>query len=170
LLYVGCHVVDFVLWLTGSKPVSVYAEMRRRSDTGTDELSAIQLRLANGVAAQLLVSQTQPAFGYDVRVYGTSGDVSLRGRNLFQPELEAFSTATQAFRNPVTIRPVLRGDAISTMLLPELDEFAQSILETRSPAITAADGLLVLQVLDAVVESARVGRQVAILETELVGN
>jgi predicted dehydrogenase len=169
LLYVGCHVVDFVLWLTGARPMSVYAEMRRRSDTGTDELSAIQLQLANGVIAQLLVSQTQPAFGYDVRVYGTSGDVSLRSRNLFQPELEAFSTATQAFRNPVTIRPVLRGDAISTMLLPELDEFAQSIFEARPPAITAADGLLVLQVLDAVVESARVGRSVAILETELVG-
>src|SRR5262249_44072706 len=39
--------------------------------------------------------------------YGTSGDVSLRGRNVFQPELEAFSTARQGFRDPVTIRPVL---------------------------------------------------------------
>ena len=75
LLYVGCHAVDFVLWFTGADPLTVYADIRRRADTGTDELSAIQLRLANGVVAQVLVSQTQPAFGYDLRVHGTSGDV-----------------------------------------------------------------------------------------------
>lgn len=63
LLYVGCHVLDFVLWFSGADPVSVYADIRRRGDTGADELSAIQLRLATGVVAQVLVSQTQPMFG-----------------------------------------------------------------------------------------------------------
>ncbi len=162
LLFVGCHLVDFVLWFTGADPVSVYADVRRRADTGTDELSAIQLRLATGVVAQLLVSQTQPMFGYDLQMYGTSGDIGLRGRNLFQAELEVFGTATATFRDPAIIRPVLRGDAITTMLVPELDEFAHSILESRPPAITAADGRRVLQVLDAVVESARLGQPVAI--------
>jgi predicted dehydrogenase len=170
LLYVGCHLVDFVLWFSGAAPVSVYADIRRRADTGTDELSAIQLQLASGVVAQLLVSQTQPTFSYDLRVYGTSGDVSLRGRNLFQAELEVFSTATEAFRDPATIRPVLRGDAISTMLVPELDEFAHSIFESRPPGVTAADGRRVLQVLDAVVESARVGQPVAIKLADFGGN
>jgi predicted dehydrogenase len=162
LLYVGCHIVDFALWFTGAEPASVYAEIRRRADTGTDELSAIQLQLTNGAVAQLLVSQMQPAFGYDLRIYGTSGDIGLRGRNLFQAELEVFSTVTPAFRDPAIVRPILRGDAISTMLVPELEEFARAIFESRPPAITAADGRRVLQVLDAVAESARVGAPVGI--------
>ena len=170
LLYVGCHVVDFVLWFTGAEPVSVFADVRRRADTGTDELTAIQLRLANGVVAHVLVSQTQPTFSYDLRVHGTSGDVGLRGRNLFQAELDVFSTATGTFREPAIIRPVLRGDAITTMLVPELDEFARSIFESRLPAITAADGRRVLQVLDAVVESARLGQPVAIQVADLVAS
>ena len=52
LLYVGCHVVDFVLWFTGAEPVSVFAMFAVAQSTGTDELTAIQLRLANGVVAQ----------------------------------------------------------------------------------------------------------------------
>jgi predicted dehydrogenase len=120
------------------------------------------MQLSNGVVAQMLVSQTQAAFSYDLRLQGTRGDVGLRGRNLFQAELELFSTASDACREPATIRPILRGDAVTTMLVPELDEFAHSILESRPPAITPADGRRVLQLLDAVVESARVARPVTI--------
>jgi predicted dehydrogenase len=167
LLYVGCHVVDFVFWFTGDAPLSVYAEVRRRADTGTDELSGIQIKLANGGLAQLLVSQTRPAFAYQMHVYGGTGDIGLRGRNLFQAELEVFSSSTPEYREPTTIRPVLRGDAITTMLVPELEEFAQSIAERRAPAITTEDGRRVLQVLDAVGESARRGEPVAIQEVEL---
>jgi predicted dehydrogenase len=157
LLYVGCHLVDFVLWFTGAEPVSVHAYLRSRADTGTEDVSAIQLKLTNGVIAQMLVSQTQPAFGYDLHLHGSQGDISLRGRNLFQAELEVSSVASDAFREPAIIRPVLRGDAITTMLVPELDEFAQSIREGRAPSVTPADGRRVLQVLDAAVKSARLG-------------
>jgi predicted dehydrogenase len=168
LLYVGCHVVDFALWFAGAGPVSLYADVRRRQDTGTEELAAIQLRLTDAVSAQFIVSQTQPAFGYEVQVSGSSGAVSLRGRNLFQPELEVFSTATGTFREPATIHPVLRGDAITTMLVPELAEFTGSVLERRPPSVTAADGRRVLQVLDAVIESERTGQPVSILQSEVV--
>jgi hypothetical protein len=57
---------------------------------------------------------------------------------------------------------VLRGDAITTMLVPELDEFGHAILDSRPPAITPTDGRRVLQVLDAAVESARVARPVTL--------
>jgi len=29
LLYVGCHMVDFILWFTGAEPESVHAQIRR---------------------------------------------------------------------------------------------------------------------------------------------
>ena len=55
LLYVGCHMVDFLLWFTDDEPVSVYANVRRRADSGTDQVSAIQIKLAKGALAHLLV-------------------------------------------------------------------------------------------------------------------
>jgi predicted dehydrogenase len=168
LLYVGCHLVDFVLWFTGAEPASVYAHIRHRTDTGTDDLSAIHIQLANSVIAQIVVSQTQPTFGYDLRLHGTQGDISLQGRNLHQAELEVFSTATEAYREPTIVRPVLRADAISAMLVPELDEFAHSIFESRPPAICPADGRRVLQVLDAAVESARLARPVTMPSPETI--
>jgi len=154
--------IDFVLWFTADEPVRVYADIRRRADTGTDEVSAIQLTLARGTRAQVLATQTAPAFGYEVHVYGRSGDVALRGRNLFQAELEVFSRSTPGFGDPATIRPVLRGDAITTMLIPELEEFAGSIFENRPPAVGAADGRRVLKVMDAAIESARSGQSIDI--------
>jgi predicted dehydrogenase len=170
LLYVGCHMVDFVLWFADDEAVSVYADVRRRVDTGTDDVSAIQVKLAKGATAQLLVTQTAPAFGYELRIYGRSGDIGLRGRNLFQAELDIFSSSSPAFREPATIRPLLRGDAISSMLVPELEEFARSIAEGRSPAVTATDGRRVLKVLDAAIESARVGKPVEIAQAEPIAH
>jgi myo-inositol 2-dehydrogenase/D-chiro-inositol 1-dehydrogenase len=169
LLYVGCHLVDFLFWFTGDEAVKVSADVRRRADTATDDLSAIQVTLARGGLAQLLVTQTAAAFGYEMHVHGRAGDIGLRARSLFQGEVEVFSSSTPAFREPATIHPVLRGDAITTMLVPELEEFARSIAENRPPAVTAADGRRVLKILDAAVESARTGQAVEVAQPEPVG-
>jgi predicted dehydrogenase len=48
------------------------------------------------------------------------------------------------------------------MLVPELEEFALAIGEERAPAITAADGRRVLQVLDGVVAADRQGKPVTV--------
>ena len=35
LLYVGCHLIDLVLWLTGAEVTDVFADVRWRSDQWT---------------------------------------------------------------------------------------------------------------------------------------
>ena len=61
------------------------------------------------------------------------------------------------YREPTLIRPAVRRDNISMMLVPELDEFARSVSDCRPPAVTASAGRRVLSVLDAIVESGRSG-------------
>ena len=92
--------IDFILWFTEEEPQSVFADVRRQSHTGTDQLSGLQIRLANGALAQLMVTQNAPAFLYETHVFGSAGDVGLRIRNLFQPELEVFSSTTSEFGDP----------------------------------------------------------------------
>lgn len=160
LLYVGCHLIDLILWFLAEDPVAVHAAGSRRADTGADETSAFQLWFANGGLAQCLVTQTAPTLFYELDILGRAGKVSLRGRNFLQFEIEVSSSNIAAYREPTIIRPTVRRDNISMMFVPELEEFARSIKERRPPAITAADGRRVLAVLDAVVESARSGRTV----------
>lgn len=158
LLDVGCHLIDLILWFLADEPVGVYADVRRRADTGADESSAIQLRFSRGALAQCLVTQATSAFSYGIDLHGRTGKVALRGRNLLQFEIEVSSTSVATYREPTTIRPTVRRDKISTMLVPELEEFARSVRERRPPAVTASDGRRVLGVLDAIVESGRSGR------------
>lgn len=160
LLYVGCHLVDLIIWFFADEPVGVYADLRRRGDTGADETSAIQMRFAKGGFAQCLVTQAAPSLFYELDIHGRNGSIALRGRNFLQFEIEVASSSVSTYREPTTIRPAVRRDNIAMMLVPELEEFASSVRERRPPAITAADGRRVLSVLDAIVESGRSGRTV----------
>jgi UDP-N-acetyl-2-amino-2-deoxyglucuronate dehydrogenase len=162
LLYVGCHLIDFLFWFTGDEPVSVLADVRRRADTGADETSAIQIAMAKGGLAQFVVTQAAPSFFYDLHIYGRSGAIALHGRNFVQFEVEVFSSALDTYQEPTVFRPMVRRDNVSMMLVPELEEFARSIKERRPPAITASDGRRVLRVLDAVVVSGHSGRRITL--------
>jgi predicted dehydrogenase len=160
LLYVGCHFVDLALWLLDDSPTSVYANMRRRSDTGADDITACQIHFARGATAQFYVSQAASTFFYDLVVHGRAGRVALRGRNFLQFDIDVVSSAVAAYREPTTIHPTARVDNITMMLMPELAEFASAIRERRAPSITAADGRRVLAVLDAIVESGQARRAI----------
>jgi predicted dehydrogenase len=162
LLYVGCHLVDVLLWFMQEEPAGVTAQVHRRTDTGTDDSSAIQLEFSGGRLAQLFVTQAASAFFYELHVYGRSGTIALRGRNFLQFEIEVQSNALDKYREPTVIRPLVQRDNIAMMLVPELEEFARSVDEGRPPAITASDGRRVLRVLDAVVDSARAGERIAL--------
>jgi predicted dehydrogenase len=162
LLYVGCHLIDILLWFMQAEPASVTAQVNRSADTGADESSAIQIGFNGGQLAQVFVTQAAAAFFYDLHVYGRSGTIALRGRNFLQFEVEVQSNTVARYREPTVIRPLVRRDNISMMLVPELEEFARSVEEGRPPAITASDGRRVLRVLDAVIDSARGGERVAL--------
>jgi len=119
------------------------------------DLSRVRCSMTNGVLAQFMVPQAAPAFFYDLQVYGRSGAIALRGRNFLQFDVEVISSVLPAFQEPTVVRPSMRRDNISMMLVPELEEFARSITERRPPGINASDGRRVCAVLDAVVESGR---------------
>jgi predicted dehydrogenase len=155
LLFVGCHLIDLALWFTGDEPASVSASVHYRPDTGADDTSAIQLEFKNGRVAQFYITQSAAVFFYDLQVIGNSGSIALRGRNFVQFEIEVQSTVLAAYRDPTVIRPLVQRDHITTMLVPELAEFADAIEQRRTPGITASDGRRVLRVLDAVVVSGR---------------
>ena len=155
MLFLGCHLTDQVLWLVGSPVQRVYAEMTLRSDTGSDETTACTLRFANGVPAELLVSQRVGAYLDYVEVLGSAGRIRAEWPTMM---LHVHSMALPAYNSPTSIR--LLDESHKPMYVAELREFVAAIREGRDPAITGEDGLRVLAVIDAVFESARTGRVV----------
>lgn len=162
LQYVGCHLIDLALWLLGDDPVEVFAHVHRRADTGADNMTALQVRFAKGALAQFLVTQAASTFFYKLGIHGSAGMLELRGRNFLQFEVEVSSTVLPAYAEPTVIRPSVQRDNITMMLVPELEAFADAIYERCQPAITVADGQQVLRILDAVAESGRVGKPIAL--------
>ena len=82
---------------------------------------------------------------------------------MIQPfELEVSSKVLPAYAEPTIIRPAVRGDNITMMLVPELQAFATAVYEQCQPAITVADGRQVLRILDAVRESGRAGKPITL--------
>jgi phthalate 4,5-cis-dihydrodiol dehydrogenase len=150
LLYLGSHLVDMLLWFADESPVEIASHIRRLG-TGVDETAAFQMAFASGAMAQCLLTQDASMFFYDVGIYGQDGHVKLRGWDWSHFEIEVISNAVGAYAHPTVVRPRHEEDHITTMLAPELEEFAVAVRESRPPAITAADGRRVLRVLDAVV-------------------
>jgi UDP-N-acetyl-2-amino-2-deoxyglucuronate dehydrogenase len=162
LLFLGSHLVDMILWFAGDDPVEISGSIRRRADTGADDTSAFQIHFARGAIAQCLVTQAASTLFFAVDVVGNAGRVTLRGWSWLQFEIEVSSTVNSAYAQPTVIRPNIDGDHVTMMLVPELAEFVCAIGENRAPAITAADGRRVLQVLDAVVAADRRGSSIKI--------
>jgi len=75
-------------------------------------------------------------------------------------QLTVHSDVLSAYSSPTVIRHA--GDPFDRMYVDELSEFVGSIREGRAPAISAEDGVRVLEILDAVVESGRSGIPIAI--------
>lgn len=163
LLYLGSHLVDEVLWFVQDDPVQVYAHVRHRDGGETDETAAFQLRFAGGTVAQCLVTEATEGWFDFVNIYGRRGRISLASSNWLRYEILVSTTGMAAYDQPTAICPLLSGDPIMMMLVPEVEEFAAAIQENRQPAVTATDGRLVLKVLDAVFESGRTGRPAEIV-------
>jgi len=164
MLYVGCHLIDLALWFMGEEPTHVWATVHDRPDTGVDESTALTLEFTGRRLAQFLVTQTAPAFFYDIRIVGRTGIIGLRGRNFVQFDIDVQSETHPAYSDPTIIRPAMQRDHITMMLVPELAEFAAAIAENRAPAITATDGRKVLRVIDSAKQSSRTQQPVALAQ------
>ncbi len=155
LLYLGSHLVDAILGILQDEPREVYADIRYRADTGTDETATFQIRFARGTVAQCLVTQAVEEWFDYVNIYGRDGRINLTTSYWLQYTISVSSRVLEAYTQPTSICPRLTDDPIMMMLVPEVEEFGRAILEDRQPMVTIADGRRVLAILDAVLESAQ---------------
>ena len=156
LLFLGSHLVDQIIWLLGEAPVEIYASVTYRQDTGSDETSAFQMRFPGGAVAQCIVSQAVGSYFDFVEFMGRNGRVrSDWPLNTIQIASPGLATYGGGLSDTAQIR--VTSDPRMPMYVAEIREFVDAGRSGRDPSISGEEGLTVLRVLDAVVESANSG-------------
>ena len=156
----GCHVVDRLRWWFDSECESVFAsDFRFRADPQVETAGMMQLRFVSGGVAQFWWSQCTPPPGFGdlvchAEVIGTEGIIDCqtysRLRIARQPagEWELVYDQTQF------------PDARDRTFQAQAQEFVDSILESRPPEITGADGRAVVEITEAAYQSSDTGTSV----------
>ena len=147
LSFLGSHLTDQVLWMTGDDAEAVSGSVRW-NDGGTDETSAYTVRLKQGAVATFTVSQAS-GVGYDfVDLFGTKGRV----RGDWKGDVVTVeSRVIPEYAHPTVLR--IPGDNLAEMCYREMAAFVEAATSGAPAPIPVSDGLRVLQVLDAVVAS-----------------
>ena len=144
LLYSGAHSIDWLRWLVGSDVVAVFGSVTEARENGGErqqprEAFASILRFANGCIAALVANQ--PAYNVsprtrDTELYGTRGRIRLRlGEGL------DVTTNEGAYEIRIT-----RDDPF----VAQARHFIDAIAQERPPPVSGADGIKVLEIVEAI--------------------
>ena len=178
LIDLGVHVIDLVRFLSGSpKPVSVFGatysnlgpnraqgleqgwhlkDAGGRFEYNVEDMATALIRFDSG-----LTLSVEASFNLNVKedrgnieLFGTKGGASL------SPELEMYTDIAGKF---VNVYPAFSTElSFDGLFEREIKGFVDAARGDAPCVATAEDGVVLMQILDAVYESARTGHEVAI--------
>ncbi|MBS0262012.1 MAG: Gfo/Idh/MocA family oxidoreductase [Planctomycetes bacterium] len=164
-LGMATHNTDFLRWITGGNATKVFAEVHTYCDLPIPAMSVMaQIVFDNGSMGQLWVSSELPSPGVpssEVRfqIVGRDGTLDLENFEFLDQgkgeHWERISTPEQlddisAHRSPIRLFPHVGV----------VQDFVDSILEQRPPAVTGLDGRAAVEICEACLISARTGQAV----------
>lgn len=153
----GIHVVDLLRFLLAQEVTEVAAiSDGQRQSQPLEQLLAMALRFADGVIGTVCCGRRLPDSRNDFDIYGSTGRISGLGTLAegCQGSLEVVSDTENTSKTCTA--PLLAN------YIGELDDFQQAVAENREPAATGLDGLRVVQVTLAMIESVKTKRTVKI--------
>lgn len=151
----GVHLLDLVTFLTGHHPVEVTAVTDgQRDDRPLEETAVAVLRLPGEAFGVLLASRLLPHADSSLTVFGSEGRAHAAGTLSTDPagSIEV-STTTQ-------VHQVSYSGADPYQL--QIEAFDRSVIDDTEPSASGEDGLSVVRITQALLESARSGRAVAL--------
>jgi UDP-N-acetylglucosamine 3-dehydrogenase len=166
VLDLATHDIDLVSWLSGSRIESLAAQAGHLSGGEHEDLVFITGRLESGAAVNLIVDRVSPTKIRRTRVLGEGGMLeadTLTGDLLFYENAQVLNEwpASQQFRGVSegnVVRYALRREE---PLRVELETFLDLLDGEDADVVTLQQGLEIVRVAEAVLESARTGRIVA---------
>lgn len=181
LVDLGVHILDAVMWLLGyPRPLTVSGDVQ--ANFGPHRLKIHKSRRRQGSASQFTVEDSATAFirlaggvsfmfetswasharprqdDIFITLQGTKGTIELSIANY--ANVDTLTLYTEVGGQSVTIRPDIRGRGHDHNYA--IAEFVRCVTEDRPPAASAENGLVVMQMMEAIYRSSELGREVTL--------
>ncbi len=158
----GIHVVDILRFMLGQEVTEVAAITDGQTqEQPLEQLAALSLRFSGGTIGTVCCGRVLPDSRNDFTIYGSDGRISGRA-SLW----EARQGRVDIFSETVNHAEVCSGSYLGNFTA-EIEDFQRAIETDTEPAATGIDGLRVVEVTLAMIESARTGRSVKIQPVEI---
>lgn len=151
----GVHLMDLLGFLTGEQPVEAVALTDgQRADRPLEETIIATLRFPGDRFGRLTASRLFPDAENLLSMYGTGGRLQTVGTVGIDPH-----GSLTLFTSPETRSVTYAGQ---DLYQAEIEAFNEAVKERSDPAASGVDGLNVVRITEALLQSARTGRAVAI--------
>jgi UDP-N-acetylglucosamine 3-dehydrogenase len=154
------HDIDLAMWLSNSKFASVSAQTAHQSGRKYEDLVSVTAQLQNNVVVNLLVNWLSPLKERELVVTGERGTFAVDTLNsdltFYENGIHEVSQETYMHFNGVKQGNVTKFafDKPEPLLL-ENEQFRDKLLGKESDIVTIAEGVEVVKVADAILESSR---------------
>ena len=155
MLTIGVHAIDDLQFLLGQQVVELTAITDGQTpERPLEDLATMCLRFDGGTIGTMCCGMRLPEFQNDVALYGSEGKVMLADGSWprLQGELRVSSETvnTNVAYEPDYVYLVARN----------IEDFQRAIAEDRDPAASGKHGLKLVQLTEAMAESAKTGRTI----------
>ena len=155
MLTIGVHAIDDLQFLLGQQVVELAAITDgQTTERPLENLATMCLRFDGGTIGTMCCGMRLPDFQNDVALYGSEGKVMLADGSW--PRLQGeLRVSSETVNTTVAYEP----DFVY-LVKKNIEDFQQAIAEDREPAASGAHGLKLVQLTEAMVESAKTGRTI----------
>lgn len=161
------HDIDLTAWITDSSYMSVAAKISHKAGRVHEDLVSVTAQMTNGIVINHLVNWLSPFKERTVMITGERGSFVI---DTLTGDLTFFDNGQMAteWEELAQFRGVSEGDVIRYAipkpepLRTEHECFRDSILGAQVELVSLAEGTRVLQVAEAILESATEGRTVVL--------
>ena len=151
----GVHVVDLMRFVLGQEVIEVTAVTDGQTvDKPLEQIGCLTLRFSGGTLGQVTASRLLPDSRNDFRLYGILGRFEGH-HSLWEARTGRFETVSETVNETCEYPEELLPNYVA-----EIEDFQQAVATGREPAATGIDGLRIVEVTMAMIESARSGRSV----------
>ncbi|HAI99843.1 MAG: hypothetical protein CL702_03565 [Chloroflexi bacterium] len=153
----GVHAIDLLRFLLDEEITEIAAFTDgQTAERPLEQVAAMTLRFESGIVATMCCGRLLPDSRNDFAVYGSDGRIT--GRATLW---EARQGRVEVVSETVNQTEVYPNEYLGNFIA-ELEDFHQAIQQDREPVATGMDGLRVVQITLAMIQSAREGRIIKI--------
>jgi len=158
----GVHAVDLLRFLLGQEVTEVAAITDgQRQNQPLETIATLNLRFDRGTIATVCCGRVLPDSKNDFVLYGIDGRIT-GSATLWEAQQGRVEMVSDAVNLSQTFPSDLLGN-----FMAQIEDFGRAVQQDREPLATGVDGLRVVEITRAALQSAREGRAVTVKATPL---